>query len=432
MPELLLHYIWQRKAFLAFPQTTTDGRSVEVLDVGMYNTNAGPDFIAAKIRIDGQLWVGNVEIHILSSDWYRHGHDTDPAYDSVLLHVVRRADKEVTNSRGEVLTQCELRYPQDEQMLNSLIIDHIALCSDRLQQDNTLLTPNWKQALLADRLHKKNKAINQLLKITDNNWREAFYITLAHNFGFHTNSLPFELLAKSLPLSILLRHRDSLFSLEALLFGQSGLLNEQTATDDYSQRLLREYRFLRTKYSLEPIEGHLWKLLRMRPQNFPHIRIAQFAVLLSQSEFLFSRLMDEADIARLRTCFQVSASEYWSTHYRFGKVSPTNGAALGKSAIDLLLINTVVPYKFAFSHGKKSFNQTDSINLLRQIPAEKNSIIDKWKLLGFTIKNAAESQTFIHLYQNYCLREQCLNCEVGWQIFSVNSPSTKSFSIDNK
>ena len=426
MPELLLHYIWQRKAFLAFPQATTDGRPIEVIDVGIHNTDAGPDFLAAKLKIGDTVWVGNVEIHVLSSDWYRHGHDSDPAYDSVVLHVVRRADKEVMNARGEVLTQCELRYPDDEQLLNQLIIDHISLCSDRLQQDNTLLTSNWKHALLTDRLKRKNEAIMQLLNHTHNNWREAFYVTLAHNFGFHTNSVPFELLAKSLPLYVLLKHRDNLFSLEALLFGQSGLLNDNTANDDYSMSLLKEYKFLRTKYSLQPIDYSLWKLLRMRPQNFPHMRIAQFAALFSQSEFLFSRLMEESDLDRLRTCFQVSASDYWTTHYRFCKTSPVSASAIGKSAIDLLLINTVVPYKFAYYHGNTTAYQENAVTLLKQIPAEKNSIIGRWQLLGFSIKNAAESQTFIHLYQNYCLREQCLNCEVGWQIFSIQLDNASS------
>lgn len=422
MPELLLHYIWQRKAFLAFPQQTTDGRKVEVIDVGLHNSDAGPDFFNAKLRIDGVMWAGNVEIHVLSSDWYRHGHDKDPAYDTVVLHVVRRADREVINSQGKTIAQCELQYPHDAEKLERMLVDRLSLCSDRLIEDKTLLTDNWRQSLLNNRMSCKTEAITQLLALNHNNWEEAFYITLAHNFGFHTNGLPFELLAKSLPLAYILKHRDNLFQLEALLFGQSGMLTEQTAADDYSRSLLREYRFLQKKFSLAPIDGSMWKLLRMRPQNFPHRRIAQFASLLSRSEFLFSKLIEENDLQQLRACFAVSPSDYWKTHYRFAADSPENNAAIGRSAVDVLLINSVVPYKFAYARSRNNLaGQERAMALLASIPAERNNIVERWRLLGFAIKTAAESQTFIHLYQNYCLVQRCMNCDVGWQIFTVNA-----------
>ncbi len=334
MPELLLHYIWH-----------TDGRRIEVIDVGLHNSDAGPDFFNAKLRIDGVLWIGNIEIHVLSSDWYRHGHNTDNKYDNIILHVVRRADKEVYNSRGESIAQCELQYPHEEKRLERLLIDRLSLCSDRLIADPTLLTDNWRQKLLNDRMQKKADAINQLLSVSGNNWEEAFYVTLAHNFGFHTNSLPFELVAKSLPLAYILKHRDNLFQLEALLFGQSGLLTQKDATDDYSRSLYQEYLFLQKKFSLMPIDGSMWKLLRMHPQNFPHRRIAQFAALLHKSEFLFSSIIEKDNLKELRDCFVAPTSEYWHNHYRFAAESPAMNSEIGRSAVDVLLINTVAPYK---------------------------------------------------------------------------------------
>lgn len=422
MPELLLHYIWQQKAFLSLPQATTDGREVEVIDVGEHNTDAGPDFFNAKLRIGGVLWSGNIEIHVYSSDWYRHGHQSDSAYDSVILHVVRKADKEVFNSRGEKITQCELKYPHNEGMLEQMLIDRLSLCNEKIAQTPSLITPQWKNCLLQDRLTKKISIIRQLLSLTHNDWEEAFYVTLAHNFGFHTNGLPFELLAKQTPLSCLMKHRNSLFQLEAILFGQSGLLSEATAQDDYSRRLLAEYLFLQKKFSLEPLQGSMWKLLRMRPQNFPHLRIAQFAALLYQTEHLLAQILQETDIARLRSLFRVTPSAYWQNHFRFGVASEEKDKMMGKSATDVLLINTAIPYRYAYALSRDANHSSEeAVELLRQLPAEKNHIVEQWKLLGLKVKNAADSQAYIQLYQNYCLTHRCLNCDVGYQIFTMPS-----------
>ena len=419
MPEILLHYIWQKKAFLPFPQTTTDGKRVEVIDVGIHNADAGPDFFNAKIRINGIIWVGNIEIHVNSSDWFRHHHHTDPAYDNIILHVVKKADKKVYNSQGDAITQCELKYPQDQEQLERWLQDKLALCNFKLEQDPSLLTDSWKTALLNDRICKKNNAIKQLLKIVNHNWEEAFYITLAHNFGFHTNSTPFELTAQQTPLAFLLKHRNNLFQVEAILFGQAGLLNPQTATDDYSKLLLKEYLFLQKKFNLTPIDSYLWKMLRMRPQNFPHVRIAQFAALIHNSEFLFSKIIGTTDLKQLRKFFDIQTSEYWTTHYCFNKKSNSAIKNIGKNAQDLLIINTVMPYQYAYAEYRNNLiGKQNALQLLNHIPAEHNHIIDQWKLLGLNIKNAADSQSFIHLYQNYCLVQRCMHCDVGYQIFT--------------
>ena len=409
MPELLLQYIWLKGLFRSMLQFTTEGQPVEVISVGQHNFDQGPDFTGAVIRIGDIEWTGNVEIHVKSSDWYKHGHQRDQAYDNIILHVVRQADKQVFNTRGETIPQCELRYPENSEYLANLLADRTSVCAQQLLGHPELLHDNWKGVLLRDRMQKKADAIGQLLRLNHNAWEQAFYVTLAHNFGFHTNGLPFELLAKQTPLVFLQKHRNSLFQLEAMLYGQSGLLTPETATDDYRQRLLTEYGFLQKKFSLTPIDGSLWKRMRMRPQNFPEVRIAQFAALLHSTDQLFSKILQEDDLGRLRARFSVSASDYW------------NNAKIGRAAIDVLLINSVIPYKFAWAQARSQEpKMQEAFRLLHQIPAEKNHITDNWKMLGVTIADAADSQTFIHLYQDYCVRHRCLNCEVGYQIFYVH------------
>lgn len=408
MPELLLHYIWLKRLFLTMPQHTTDGRLVEVLNVGQHNLDQGPDFFGATIRIDGVEWTGNVEIHVKSSDWYKHGHQQDRAYDNIILHVVRQADKTVFSTDGEPIPQCELQYPDNSTYLAGMLADKTSVCSQRLFANPALLQNDWKASLLHDRMQKKMLAISQLLQLNHNDWEQAFYITLAHNFGFHTNGLPFELLAKQTPLSYLLKHRNSLFQLEAILYGQSGLLAVAKREDDYIGRLRREYDFLAKKFSLTPLDASLWKHMRMRPQNFPEVRIAQFASLIHNREALFSQMLHTDDLKSLRELFAIAASEEW------GK------ASIGRSAIDVLLINSVIPYKYAWGKQHNSQPMVDSaLRLLAAIPAEKNHIVEQWRLLGVEIRNASDSQTFIHLYQDYCIRHRCLSCDVGYQIFTT-------------
>ncbi len=419
MPELLLHYIWQMRAFLALPQETTDGRRVEVIDVGVHNSDAGPDFFNVKLRLDGQLWVGNIEIHILSSDWYRHHHEKDTAYDNIVLHVVKKADREVRNSRGEVIPQCELRYPNDEKQLERLLIDRLSVCNTKIAEQPSLVEETWKQTLLNRRLLKKKEAIDMLLRQSHNDWEEALYITLAHNFGFHTNGLPFELVARQTPLAYLRKHRDNLFQLEALMLGQSGIVRDERITSskgvptDYMQRLQAEYAFLQKKFSLQPVDGAMWKMGRMRPQNSPLVRLAQFAALMQQSEGLFAKVIQTSDVRELRELFSVTVSE------DFAAGSGSAAYSIGKASIDILLINTVVPYKFAY--GKAHHNlrlQDEAFTLLQALSAEKNHIVEQWRLLGIRAKNAADSQALIHLYQDYCITHRCFQCDVGYQIFT--------------
>ncbi len=409
IPEIVIHYLWQHCLWAGFPQTTTYGEQVNILSVGQHNLNAGPDFLNAHICIGQREWVGNIEIHINSSDWYRHRHHTDPAYDTVILHIVRNADKKIYNSKGNEIEQCVLQYPTNQDYLTELIqsaqrMDSAASvveCSKRLLSDPILLTQGWRKALLHNRLECKRQAISDLLTITKGSWKHAFYITLAHNFGFHTNGIPFELLAIQTPLSCLQKHRNSLFQLTAILLGQSGLLSRETATTEDDKALLREYLFLQKKFSLTPVDASIWKHARMRPQSFPEVRIRQFAQLIYQAEFLFSNLMDAATINDCVKLFTLSA-----------------GTKLGKASIHILLINTVLPYKYTFALANNNLLMEQQVyTLLQQIPPEDNHIIRQWKLLGQSIQSAADTQSLIHLYQNYCQPHNCINCDVGYRIF---------------
>ena len=395
MPEIVLHYIWEHCLWAGYEQQTTDGRKVEILSVGEHNRDAGPDYSHARVRIDGKEWVGNIEIHVCSSDWTKHRHHLDSAYNNVILHVVRTADKPVWNAKGELVPQCALNYPSDKDYLSKLFesaqqmdsaVGRIG-CAEQLLHDPNLLTEGWRKTLLYKRLECKRASIERLLEITKGSWEHALYISLARNFGFHTNSLPFEQLAINTPLSILQKHRNSLFQLTAILIGQAGLLTDET--------LAKEYDFLRVKFSLTPMDGSIWKHAKMRPQNSPELRIKQFAQLLYQSESLLSKMLDTDDLKQLEQLFAVPQ--------------------MGKSSVDILLINTVIPYKYAYAkHRNRSF---DAQALMEKIPAENNTIIRQWRILGQQIKNAADTQALLHLYQNYCQHHECINCEVGYQIF---------------
>ena len=398
MPEIILHYIWEHCLWAGFEQYTTDGKKVEILSVGEHNRDAGPDYSHARIRIDGHEWVGNIEIHVCASDWTKHHHHLDKAYDNIILHVVRTADKPIYNSKGELVPQCELNYPSDKDYLSALFesaqrmdsaIARIG-CAEQLLHDPRLLTEGWRKTLLCKRLECKRASITRLLEITKGSWEHALYISLARNFGFHTNSVPFEELAINTPLSCLQKHRNSLFQLTALLLGQAGLVQEP--------ELQKEYDFLRVKFGLTPLEGSIWKHARLRPQNSPELRIRQFAQLMHQSENLLSKILDTDDLKELEVLFAVPQ--------------------MGKSSVDILLINTVIPYKYAYAlHQNNPVKAEQALRLMEKIPAENNTIVRQWRGLGQEVKNAADTQALLHLYQNYCQHHECINCEVGYKIF---------------
>ena len=419
MKESILHYVWQYKLFALQELKTTDGQAVEVIDVGKPNSDSGPDFFNAKIKISDTVWAGNVEIHTLSSDWFRHSHDVDKAYDNVILHIVARADVEVKRVNGLPILQMELQVPETiQQNFDNLYTAKKWIpCEDKIVAVSPIVMSSWKTALLVERLERKSGDIEVLLEQNENHWEEAFYIALARNFGFSTNNQPFELLARSLPLNVLAKHKDNLFQLEALLFGQAGFL-EENPQDEYQAKLSKEYRFLQAKYKLTPIDASQWKLLRLRPDNFPHIRIAQFAALTHGSVKLFSKILENTNVGELRKLFGAEVSEYWQHHYVFGKESVYSRKKMGKISQDLLLINTVVPFIFTYAK-KKNRSGDDALRILDKLPAENNSVISGWKALGQHVVNAFDSQALLQLKKNYCDEKKCLRCRVGHKILNV-------------
>lgn len=420
MKESILHYVWQQKLFTPYLLRTTEGETVEVIDVGKPNTDAGPDFFNAKIKVGDTLWAGNVEIHTRSSDWNKHNHQTDKNYDSVILHVVKHADSQVFRFDGERIPQLELKYPVSIELNYERLISEQKWisCADKIGSIPGIFIRSWKTALLTERLEQKMHAIEQLLTESNNHWEEAFYVTLARSFGFGTNSDAFELLAKSLPLSVLGKHKNDLFQIEALLFGQAGFLNSEM-NDEYMQKLLKEYEFLKVKYNLCGIPKEHWKMLRLRPDNFPHVRIAQFAALIHNSSKLFSRIVEQPETDYLRQQLACQPSDYWKTHYLFGNESTRKSKKLGSASVNSILINTVVPFLFCYAHQKGNQTLKDkAIMLLEELPAERNTIVTGWSQLGISVESAFDSQALLQLKKQYCDDKKCLRCRIGHKVLT--------------
>ncbi len=401
---------------------TTAGEPLEILAPGRRNTDAGPDFFNARIKIGETVWAGNVEVHLRASDWNRHIHDKDKAYDNVILHVVGADDKSVVRTTGQPLPAFEMRYnPQLEARYDALLqsADWIP-CGHRAANIALFRIKHFLSRLLVERLEQKSAQINDTLAATRNDWHEAFHQLLFRAFGFGVNALPFELLAKSIPPAAIAKQRASLLQIEALLFGQAGLLNDDLP-DDYHAALKKEYLFLRNKYSLKPIEPHLWKFLRIRPSNFPTIRIAQLAQLLSRPVDISEQVLAFGSISELQALFAVQASDYWNTHYHFGKESKKQPKPLGKSSAQRIIINLIVPYLFAY--GKAHANEPlceKALAILETLPPESNHIIAGWKHLGIAPENAFYAQSLIQLKTAYCNSKQCLSCAIGIGLLKEN------------
>jgi hypothetical protein len=388
---------------------------IEVVSTGEYNRDAGPDFFNAMIRIGNTLYAGNVEIHINSSDWYRHAHHYDKAYDSVILQVVLNNDTEVRRTSGEIIPTAEIQF--ESRLINNyshlLSNESWIPCQQFLHGIDPLRIRTWLESLCLRRLDQKSLVIERALHKNRNSWEETFYQQLARNFGFSLNGSAFDLLARSLPFRILLRHRDSKFQLESILFGQAGMLDCDNG-DDYFKALREEYQFFRRKFRLKPLEKHLWKFLRLRPANFPTIRIAQFAAYLHETPSLFSAILETADMKDIARFFKVSASEYWDTHYVFNKPSEMRVKNLGLFAIRSVIINTVVPVLYFYGR-KRSMQEycEHAVNLLRAIPGETNSVTNKWRKFGIVADNACISQALLQQKNEFCNFRRCLECETG-------------------
>jgi hypothetical protein len=419
MREEMLHYIWKFQNYNHSQLECTKGDRLAIIHPGIHNRNQGPDFSDAKIKINDTVWAGNVEIHIHSSDWKKHQHSQDSNYNNIVLHVVWNHDEENIDNHGNHLPTLELQNRVSKLLLAKYLqlmeLPSFIACEKSETNLSDIGMTSWKHRLVAERLLLKSESIFKILEQTKYHWEETFWWLIAANFGLKINSDSFRKIAQSIPLSLLARHKNSIIQLEAFLFGQAGLL--QTEFDeDYPCLLKKEYEFLRKKYGLEHVQESL-HFLRMRPANFPTIRLAQLAMLLHNSEHLFSKIKETTSADELKKMFEIQANDYWNYHYIFDEKSDFKTKRLGVQMINNILINTVVPIVFSYGlHHDDERYKEKAIQWLAEIPSEKNHITTGFEKLGYSNKNAFDSQAFIQLKNNYCEKKQCLECAIGISI----------------
>lgn len=412
MTERLLQYIWQFQHFNPAELVTEEGEAIKIIHPGSLNSNQGPDFCDAKIKIGKTTWAGSVEIHTRSSEWIRHKHSRDKNYRNVILHVVWENDRQLDLPFSTLVLQSKvpklLLYKFDELMSSKQFIP----CEGQIQQVGRLSWQSWKERLLVERLEQKNQEISDHQKINNNYWEETFWWLLAKNFGIKLNSGAFEKMAQSLPLRLLAKHTGQIHQIEALLFGQAGLLQNRF-TEAYPKLLQKEYLFLKKKYGLAPTGAPLL-FLRMRPSNFPTVRLAQLAKLIHSSHHLFTSIRETDDLKKVRSLFVVTANDYWHYHYVFEELSAFKKKTLGIQMINNIVINTVVPILFAYGHYHADQNCRDrAIEWLDQVTGEKNKITNGFRALGVKNNSAFDSQALIRLKNEYCNKKRCLDCRVG-------------------
>lgn len=417
MTERLLQYIWQFRYFNTGMLQTIDEQTLEVIQPGSYNTNQGPDFLNAKIKINDTIWAGSVELHINSSDWQLHNHSNDKNYNNVILHVVWQHDKDLAlpfptlELQNRIPKLLLIRY--DELMQETQFIP----CEDQISQVNELSIVSWKERLMIERLQTKTLHIETLLKQSNRHWEEICWWMIARNFGTRINSDAFEKMAQSLTMNILSKHKQQIHHLEALLMGQSGLL-DKTFEEDYPVMLQKEYHFLQKKYGLKKIHEPV-HFLRMRPANFPTVRLAQLAILIQQSRHLFSSLTEATSFDDAQKLFVVTANDYWHYHYVFDEPTVFKKKSLGKQMTENIMINTVVPLIYAYGHVNNINAYKDkALKWMECIAAESNSITNGFADLGIENKTAFDSQALIQLKNTYCDQKRCLQCRIGNSILN--------------
>ena len=416
MKEDLLQYIWKFQYYNYSDLLSSNGDSVEVLHPGTHNFNQGPDFLAAKIKINETVWIGNVEIHVNASDWNVHHHSEDDNYKNIILHVVWKNDTEIKDSYGNHLPTLELHNRVSKLLLGKYqqLMDapRFIPCENLKHGLSDLALDSWKQRLVAERLIKKSEIILNILKETNYHWEETFWWLIAANFGLKVNSGMFSKIAQSLPLNIIAKHKNNVLQLEALLFGQSGLL-EKDFVEKYPQMLAKEYLFYKNKYKLKPVEGELL-FLRMRPANFPTIRLAQLAMLIHKSEHLFSKIKETQFVAEIKKMLSVEANDYWHYHYVFDEEAAYKVKALGKQMIDNIIINTIAPVLFSYGlhHNEEAYKEK-AIQWLEETAPEKNTVTKGFEKLDYRNRSAFDSQALLQLKNEYCNKKFCLQCAIA-------------------
>jgi hypothetical protein len=425
MKEEFLHYLWKYSLYDREKLFDNEKNKIIVIYPGEYNRDSGPDFFNARISVAGTVWAGNIEIHTKASHFNVHGHQNDPAFNNVILHVVGEDDKRVFNSLGEEVLTSEISFDPSlyDNYIHLVNNPYIIACQDDINTIDEILLRHWLNSLVIERFQAKRESIIKIFSDTGNDWDETFYRLLSRYFGFRVNTEPFEMLASSLPFRIIRKHADNIFQIEALLFGTAGLLEpglfKEALSDEYYKNLLKEYTILSAKYSLQPLHGWLWKFSRLRPSNFPTIRLSQLASMLSASGGLFSRVLEEKDINCVKELFEVSASKYWDDHFIFGKKSRSFVKNTGSQAADILLINAVIPLVFVYGQSRDNPDLSErALSFLEKISPEENIIISEWEKTGIIPESAFFSQALIQLRNEYCKKRKCLDCRIGSKIIS--------------
>ena len=399
--EKLLHYVWKHKILPLKALLTTDGREIEIIDPGTYNTNQGPDFFNAKVKIGGTLWAGNIELHLKSSDWFKHGHDSDPSYNNTILHIAQVVDCEVTTQEGTHPPQLQLEIPphlcRNYQELCQT--DDYPRCHRVIPSVPTMKVHMWMDALLAERMCQRAQKVQERVDRLNGDWEQATFVTLCRNFGFGLNGDTFERWAMMIPLQGVAKHRDNLFQIEAIFLGMAGLIDDaaQVRGDEMAGKWKREFTFLSHKFQLsEPMKSSDWKFLRTRPKNFPHIRILQIAELYHSGKAQMSALTEAKDIKELHRILGIGGTS--------------------ANSRNLLIINTIVPLLYAYgTHRADNKLIQKAIALLEELPAEDNYILRQWKACGLNVTTAADSQALIQLKREYCDRKDCLRCRFAYE-----------------
>lgn len=418
MQESFLHFIWQFQYFDKKDLLTSEGEPVNIVQPGLFNTDSGPDFSDSKIMVKEIMWHGHTEIHLKSSDWNIHHHQQDPAYNKVILHVVWDNDKPAYRSDGTAIPTIELKNRVNDALIaryNGLInYPAVVPCSNQLHGVAPIIKYSMLDKALMQRIERKSRVAKKLYVMNSNDWEKTAYHLLAQNFGFKVNNQAFFKLSEAVPLKIM-KKQSRLEQLEALFFGQAGFLAEESK-DEYHKLLKAEFNFLCRKYALSTkrLEKHEWRYLRLRPANFPAVRIAQFTALLHNLPYIFSYIKEEKDYQKLFNILQVNSSPYWHTHYDFAKESARKITSMGKSSIENIIINTVIPLLVTYGqvNDEQSYIER-ALDFMQNLPAENNKITRMWKDFGFTIKNGFDSQAVIEINNNFCSLRKCLECNIG-------------------
>nr|WP_314867362.1 DUF2851 family protein [uncultured Flavobacterium sp.] len=423
MKEDFLHYLWKFKNFNTRALKTTAGEIITIIHVGQYLEQAGPDFFNAQIIIENQKWAGNVEIHLKSSDWYVHHHEKDNAYENVILHVVWEHDIDVFRMDNSVIPVLELKKYVASETVNKYQSLRSAkswlFCENQLGDLDEFLLRNWQERLFFERLERKSKPILDLLIQTNSDWEAVLFSLLAKNFGLNTNGEQFFKIVNAIPFSIIRKESYELENIEALLFGNAGLLDSDKE-DSYFKDLKFRYYYLLQKYQLtKPIIAPV-QFFKHRPDNFPTIRLSQLAALYHNQHHLFSKIIALNSVETIYKFFEVSVTSYWLNHYQFDKVSPKKKKLVSKSFIDLLIMNSILPIQFAYAQSQGKENSEDLMQLLQEMAPEKNAVIDKFNFFGITANNAFETQSLLQLKNEYCNKSKCLSCAIGIELIKNN------------